>query len=158
MKIFLLISIFASFLVKSQIQDQSRYYDFVGKRVLINKSIVAYSVSESTIVAGKIQETTHNTPSEKNPFIIYISSTDDNASIRINNKNFREDIIYTFQKLYKMKASDSKYEEYNFINGKCDAGYLIPKNNEHQSLIISCLDSKKDGFTVQMTISQFDEL
>ncbi len=98
-----------------------------------------------------------NNPNENNPYNILISSNENSAYIRINNKNLREDLFYNFEKIYKLDEGENI--TYNFVNNsKCSASLWIPKNNDHQKLLIDCKDSSKNGYFLIFTISKLDQL
>lgn len=140
-------------------KDLTSFYEAIGEPVFINKKVIAYTFSQAEVKNGVTSELKMNKPNVHNPFNIFISSDENQATIRINNKNFREDLVYRYKKIYKMKSMDSTPHQYNFTNSQCNATYSVPQNsNEHQTLIIGCEDSNRNGLVVIFTISQFDDL
>jgi len=137
--------------------DEEFFKMLGGKQVILNKTVVAYSVYKSNKVNG-VESQSSNNPDIKKPYKIYIKSNEDEASIRINNKELREDIFLHFTKILKVKQDDNSYH-YQFIDGNgCRATYMLPKNDEHQELLVDC---ESDGENRQMlifTISKLDQL
>lgn len=138
------------------ISAQTLYENF-GQRVFLNKKIISYTIYQKKIKNGIADEGKMNNPNENNPYNISISSNENSASIRVNNKSLREDLFYNFEKIYKLDEGENI--TYNFINNsKCNASLWIPKNNDHQTLIIDCKDSNKNGYLLMFTISKLDQL
>jgi len=159
MKITFILLLFSSLFISAQRQDLSELYEVIGKPVVINKKVVSYVVSHVNIQNGKRESMRSMTPSEKNPFNIFISSDNNGASIRINNKNLREDLFLQFKKIYKVVNKDSSSDEYKFTSEECGATYYVPKDSEeHQYFIVDCENSKGNGMMLHFTISQLDEL
>ncbi|MGV8914095.1 MAG: hypothetical protein ACOH1X_01465 [Kaistella sp.] len=159
MKLTFIFLFLSNFLLFGQNQDLTEFYEAIGKPVLINKQVVSYTISHAEIKNGKNSEVKMNNPSVNNPYNIFITSDESKAIIRINNKNLREDMVYNFKKIYKILSKDSSPDQYNFTNSECNATYFVPKNiEEHQSLIIGCENSSRNGLVLIFTISQLDEL
>ena len=145
------------FFIAINIAAQETFYEKFGERVFLNKKIISYTIYQTNTKNGITDEGKMNNPNENNPYNILIWSNENSAYIRINNKNLREDLFYNFEKIYKLDEGENI--TYNFVNNsKCSASLWIPKNNDHQKLLIDCKDSSKNGYFLIFTISKLDQL
>lgn len=157
--IFLSFLIFSSFNAISQEKSsEEEFFEMLGgKQIFLNKSVVAYSVYTSNKVNG-VESQKSNNPDIKKPYKIFIKSNENEASIRINHKDLREDIFLHFKKILKVKQDDNSYH-YQFIDGNgCRATYMLPKNDEHQELLIDCESDSENRQMLIFTISKLDQL
>lgn len=121
-----------------------------GDKVYVNKKVIAYTlIIKKPGGEGKLA----HEPNMNNPYNIFISSNENNASIRINNRSFREDLVFNFRNTRKIITS--KETMYTLKKGECIAHYTIPKNNDNQNLYINCL---KDNTILNFTISKYNQL
>ena len=133
------------FFIAINIAAQETFYEKFGERVFLNKKIISYTIYQTNTKNGITDEGKMNNPNENS------------ATIRVNNKNLREDLFYNFEKIYKLDEGENI--TYNFVNNsKCNASLWIPKNNDHQKLLIDCKDSSKNGYFLIFTISKLDQL
>ena len=145
------------FFIAINIAAQETFYEKFGERVFLNKKIISYTIYQTNTKNGITDEGKMNNPNENNPYNILISSNENSAYIRINNKNLREDLFYNFEKIYKLDEGENI--TYNFVNNsKCSASLWIPKNNDHQKLLIDCNDSSKNGYFLIFKISKLEQL
>ena len=121
-----------------------------GDKVFVNKKVIAYTLMINK--PGSEGKLAHE-PSMNNPYNIYISSNDNNASIRVNNKSFREDIVFNFKNIRKLITSEEI--RYTLNKGECIAYYTIPKNNNNHNLYIDCLN---DNTKLFFAISKYNQL
>jgi|GEM_PF-5744864 hypothetical protein len=129
-----------------------------GERVFINKKVTAFTIYTSRTINGN--ETSElNNPDLNNPFDIYITSDENKASIRVNNKYYKEDLYLEFTKIYKIN-SNKEFDEYVFIDGACYVSYYIPKkgNIDHQSLNITCVTDENNKSFISFTISKYHQM
>ncbi len=134
--------------------NKEEFYKVIGKRVFINKDAIAYTFTTFTKTNGNTTQKT-NSPSVDSPFQIFIKTDEKSSTIRINNKNTREDIFLEFNKIYKYKY-DEKNQGYQFVgDNKYEATYIIPNNSkDNQSLIIDM----NNGTSYFFTISKFNDI
>lgn len=144
------------FFIFSNVFSQT-FSERAGQRVFINKKIISYSYFKSINKNGVTSKNT-NKPSMSNPFNIFISSNDNNSSIRISSKKIREDIFLNFKGIYKMR-NDENSTIYEFAGNKdCDANIVIYDNSEeHQNLYIKCIQENVSENLI-LTISKYDQL
>lgn len=121
-----------------------------GDKVFVNKKVIAYTLIINK--PGSEGKLAHE-PSMNNPYNIYINSNDNKASIRINNKSFREDIVFNFKNIRKLITS--KETMYTLKKDECIAYYTIPKNNDNHNLFVDCLN---DNTKLFFTISKYNQL
>lgn len=129
------------------------FSEMAGERVFVNKKIISYTYTKFSVKNG-IKTSKSNIPSMSNPYFIYISSNENSTSIRINNKNMRDDIFRNFTILYKMR-NDEKSWIYEFSgNPNCAANIIVYDNSEeHQDLYLKC-KNWNNSETLMFTISK----
>ena len=132
-------------------------FEMLGEKVYLDKKIVAYSFYKSVKINDKV-EIESNNPSRENPYNIYIFSDENKATIRIINKNLKEDIYLKFTNLFKMK-NDENSDIYEFGgNSNCNSNLTVPfRGNEHQNLYINCKNGNESTSLI-FTISKYDQL
>lgn len=132
---------------------------FGGKRVFINKTITSYNFTSSIYKNNKeIKSKMHVNFDNPEPSKIFINSNDNNVTIRINSRYFREDLFFKFKRIYKIEEEDGKFF-YKFMgNSSCITYYFIPKDGYNQFLNIKCLDENKNGSGLSFTMSQLEQL
>ncbi|WP_139421396.1 hypothetical protein [Chryseobacterium mulctrae] len=156
----LLFLIFSYTLIFSQNKTVQNHNNFLlmsnWPRVFVNKKVIAYSFYQSHKINGK-EKTSTNNPSLDNPFNIYISSDEVKASVRINNKNMKEDMFFSINKIYKVHEDANDYE---FLGDKnCTVSYSLPGDpTDHQKLVIDCYYPNDERLFQIFTISQYHEI
>lgn len=158
----ILFLIFNYTLIFSQNKTIENHNDFLLKsnwpRVFVNKKVIAYSFYQSHEINGK-KITSTNNPSLDNPFNIFISSDEEKASVRINNKNMKEDMYFSIKKIYKVHVDTNDYE-YQLIGDKnCTVSYSLPGDpTDHQNLMINCYYPNNERLFQIFTISKYHEI
>ncbi len=156
----ILLFLFLPFLVFSQETNEDyRFYELTGTRVFVNKKITSYNFT-TAVYSNDIKTKEKEYINFKNPVptSVYINSDANQATIRINSKYFREDLFFEFRRIYKIDNGDGSFM-YKFIGkNPCSVFYFIPENNYNQSLFIKCLDANKNGYGIDLTMSQNEQL
>ena len=128
---------------QSPLKDEHlRVVSFYGEKVIINKTLVSYTIT------GKTTYSNINIPIN-----IFITSNELSGNIRINSKKLREDILLSFKCIHKKMTYEGLV--YSFYDDNDEvASYTIPKDGSHQNLFISF----KDGSSYLFTISKYEQL
>lgn len=158
-KIILFLILFTNIVItysQDHVDEEHSFELLYGKKVIINKTVVSYTLLKSKVNNDKLSNT--KIKSDINiPFYIFIKSNNSSASIRINSKKLREDIFMEFKCIHKVVSYD--YTTYDFYGYKNQhVSYIIPKDGSHHSLSIRALDQNKNGEDIDFTISKYDQL
>lgn len=150
---------FFSFSQETDNSEFEFYEAFGHQRVYINKTVKSYNFTISKYVNNvEVDEQTEIDIKMKNPSSIEILSNENNVIIRINNKKLREDFVLKFRRIYKSKEKLGDFYTFVGKSNSCNASYIIPQNDMNQILFIDCLDDSKSGYSIDYTISKFEQL
>ena len=140
---FILISIFT--------YSQNSLSESIGKKVIINKKLVSYSLGKEDIIDGKGRNRQTKLLNIDNPYYIYITSDNEKSSIRVNSRNLSEDYIVDFGKIYRI--DDTDFIIYDFIKSNtCTATLFKPNDGFNQSIYIDCVDRTRNGIRLIFTL------
>lgn len=138
-------------------QKRRTIEELAGRKVFINKKIISYTYFQSKTVNDTKTEY-FNEPDIKNPYNIFINSDNNSATIRVNNKNTREDIILKFEAIYTMK-NDENSDSYDFTgNDNCNANIIVSNTSKDNQILYLHCGNDKNSTTVMYTISKYDQL
>ena len=124
-------------------------------KVQINKDLVAYTISHSSIKNGIKSKVKTNNPSTKNPYFIFIRSNDTSGKIVINNKKNTEDISLNFKYIYKIPDNDNaNVYDFLMLNENYIARYFVMKDGSNDILFISYQKDSNNSIDMYYTISK----
>lgn len=124
-------------------------------KVQINKDLVAYTISHSTMKNGVQSKVKTNNPSTKNPYFIFIRSDDTGGKIVVNNKKSTEDINLKFRYIYKIPESDNaKVYEFLMLDEKYTARYFVMQDGSNDILFLSYKRDSNNSVDMYYTISK----
>ncbi len=154
MKISTLI-IFFIFFCNLNAQEDNVWELLNRPKVQINKDLVAYTISESSVKNGVQSKMKMNNPSFKNPYNIYIRSNESSGKLVINNKNTVEDISLDFKYIYNIPDNDnSKVYEFLMLDDRFTLRYYQMKDGSNDILYLSHHADKRNSIELYYTIAK----
>lgn len=150
-------ALFIFFLLFSTLnaQEENTWELLNMPKVQINKDLVAYTISHSTMKNGVQSKVRTNNPSAKNPYYIFIRSDDTGGKIVINNIKSAEDINLKFKYIYKIPESDNaKVYDFLMLNENYTARYFVMQDGSNDILFLSYKKDSNNSVDMYYTISK----
>lgn len=113
-------------------EEKHQFENLYGKRVFINKTVIAY-----TYIISKNKGKGKTYSNINIPFYIIIETNNSSCNIRIHSKTMTEDISIDFECVHRRNAYYGTEYEFNNNYNNLKATYTIPNDGSHQTLSLS---------------------